>query len=123
MHGPASPEWRRSALILGWFASLGLGGCAHTSSEPGVTHYLGWVRVEQPRTFGPDELHVREATSIGLRVGNGIGIGYEHEARVYVPLDCRLVVLVRSELQLDRAVNQLNASGIKEGLCVVPFSP
>jgi hypothetical protein len=123
MLGAVNPEQRGAEWLLGGLVLLALSGCAHTGSEPGVTHYLGWVRVEQPRTVGPDELHVREATSIGLRVGNGIGIGYEHEARVYVPLDCRLVVLVRSELQLDRAVSQLNASGIKEGLCVVPVSP
>jgi hypothetical protein len=102
---------------------LDLGGCANTGSDAGVTHYLGWVRVEQPRTVGPDELHARSATAIGLWVHNGIGVGYQHEQRVYVPMDCRLVVLVTSPEQLERTVVELNTIGIKEGLCVVPFSP
>jgi hypothetical protein len=101
---------------------VALGGCAHTSAEPGVTHYFGWVRVEQPRVFGPDEVHVRDSTMVGLRLGDGIGIGYEREQRVVVPLDCRLVVLVSSPLQLEQAVGRLNATGIREGLCVVPYS-
>jgi len=110
-------------LLFGLLLLLGLGGCAHSGSDAGVTHYLGWVRVEQPRTVGSDELHARSATAIGLWVGNGMGIGYQHDQRVYVPLDCRLVLLVKSPEQLERTVVQLNAVGIKEGLCVAPFSP
>ncbi len=100
--------------------ALALGGCAQTAGGD-VTHYFGWVRVERPRT-SDQSVVADHYTSVGLRVRDGVGLGYAREQRVYVPLDCRLVVLVRNQAQLDRAIDQLQSTFGRDGLCVSPVN-
>jgi hypothetical protein len=112
-----SDTTRRLAAVA--LASL-LTACANTSGN-GVTHYFGWVRVEQPQTSAR-EVVADHYTMVGLRVAGGVGLGYMREQRVYVPLDCRLVLLVRNQQELDRAIDQLQSTFGKDGVCVSPVN-
>ncbi|MNR26673.1 hypothetical protein D3C85_1439030 [compost metagenome] len=62
-------------------------------------------------------VYTSSTSVLGLYAGNGVGIGYVRDRRVVVPLDCRLVVLVANQQQLDHAMQRLNAMGKTGGLC------
>ncbi len=80
-------------------------------------HYFGYVRVIIPPSHPAEEVQASDVATIGLRIANGIGVGYMHDYRLAVPLDCRLVVLVRNQQQLDHTLKILSKT-MKEDLCV-----
>lgn len=91
-----------------------------TVSDNGSTikHYFGYVRVIEPPATGPDDqFNISEIETIGVRLVNGIGVGYFYERNEYIPLDCRLVVRVADKQQLERVLETLTPI-IREGLCV-----
>jgi|GEM_PF-784186 len=82
-----------------------------------VRHYFGYVRVVVPQAAADQPVYTSSTSVLGLYAGNGVGIGYVRDRRVVVPLDCRLVVLVANQQQLDHAMQRLNAMGKTGGLC------
>ena len=83
-----------------------------------VTHHFGYVKVVTPAPNAPDAGVVSLGLeTYGLRLEDGLGIGFFSDKKLYIPLDCRIVVLVANQAQLDRAIEHLNASA-KEGVCV-----
>lgn len=99
------------------------GGCASkVSIHPNgtlVRHYFGYVRVEVPQADASQPVYVSDVSTLGIRVGNGIGVGYLREKQIVVPLDCRLVILVSNQGQLDDAVKKLSFFEGLPGLCAV----
>jgi hypothetical protein len=101
------------ALAIGLAAS----SCVGTidTAKPTTTSYLGLIRVVVP----PDETSrviAFDVKAVGLRVGNGFGIGFFDDDRLYVPLDCRTVILVANQSQLDSAIHTVKNMG--EDICV-----
>lgn len=91
-----------------------------TVSDNGSTikHYFGYVRVIEPPTVGPDgQFKVSEVETFGVRIVRGLGFGYFHERNEHIPLDCRLVIRVANEQQLEKVLETLSPI-MKEGLCV-----
>ncbi|MBF0563788.1 MAG: hypothetical protein HQK89_00955 [Nitrospirae bacterium] len=84
-----------------------------------VKHYFGYVKVIEPPTFGHnEEFKVSEIETFGLRIYNGMGVGYFHERNEFIPLDCRLVIRVTDKRQLDRVFETLsNTKIMEEGIC------
>lgn len=83
-----------------------------------IKHYFGYVRVIEPPTVGPDgQFKVSEVETFGVRIVRGLGFGYFHERNEHIPLDCRLVIRVANEQQLEKVLETLSPI-MKEGLCV-----
>ncbi|GJM30601.1 MAG: hypothetical protein DHS20C17_32360 [Cyclobacteriaceae bacterium] len=102
----------KSALLL--LLLLGA-GCSTVNPDGTISrHYFGYVKVIIPGTKG--DVSAVDITTVGLRIGKGIGLGYLHDYRLAAPLDCRIVVIVKNQNQLDHAVNML--SKMEENLCV-----
>ena len=64
-----------------------------------------------------------DVSVVGLRVSNGVGVGYSRDRQVVVPLDCRLAIMVANQAQLDDALARLPALLGNSGICAVinPF--
>lgn len=73
-----------------------------------VRHYLGYVRVVVPQAEAGQPVYVSDVSTLGIRVSDGFGVGFMRDKQVVVPLDCRLVVLVATQKQLDDAVEKLS---------------
>lgn len=101
-----------SVRIVGVLLLSAAGGCASSFTvQPDgtmVRRYLGYVRVEVPQAEGAQPVYVSDVSTVGIRVGDGFGIGFFRDKQVAVPLDCRLVVLVSTQEQLDDAVRKLS---------------
>lgn len=100
-----------------------LAGCGTTARiEPDgslVRHYLGYVKVVVPQAASRNAVYTSDVSVIGLRVGNGVGVGYSRDRQVVVPLDCRLAVMVANQAQLDEALARLPALLDRSGVCAV----
>jgi hypothetical protein len=106
-------------LLATLSATPALTGCAGAPYlEPDgtlVRHYLGYVRVAIPQAAGRSPVYTSDVTVYGLRAGGGLhkeegfSLGYARERQVVVPLDCRVVVMVRTQAQLEHAHRALSA--------------
>jgi hypothetical protein len=81
--------------------------------------FFGIVSIEPSTAASTDQLNVRQldVTNIGLRVSPGIGIGYMRDQTLSVPLECSLVIFIRSPLQLENAIQVLQRVP-KENVCM-----
>ncbi len=114
-----------SEALLASAALVAVAGCAPiaTVNADGTIahHYIGYVKVIVPPSVASSEsVHALDVSSIGLQVRDGVGVGYFRDSRVAVPLDCRLVVLVRTQEQLERAIEILKPMK-GDGLCATVY--
>ena len=116
--------------MLAWSVWLLLSGCTTLSVDGpagagGRRTYVGLVTVEMPldsrNTLAVPQVRQIDFTTIGLRIEHGVSLGYLKDRVLNVPMDCRLVVFVRSPMELDHAERVLRALS-KEEPCVVKFS-
>lgn len=111
----------RTWLIVSLCAALG----ACTTIDPSKAHvsalYFGIVQVVTPpvtrNTAAQSDAPVTAIDSrvFGVRLQNGIGAGYFHDQNYVVPPDCRVVIFVQTQEQLDSISHQL--ADFKEGIC------
>lgn len=96
--------------------------CALPGPDGGLApgDYFGWVKIADPPS-DPTAVARQDLAAVGLRIGNGIGLGYFREQRLSVPLDCRVVVFVQNGAQ-QRWVEDVLGT-IKEGVCSAVLSP
>lgn len=93
-----------------------------------VRHYVGYVRVAIPQAAARSPVYTSDVIVYGLRAGGGLhkeegfSIGYARERQVVVPLDCRVVVVVRNQAQLEHAHRALSAL-VDTGSACVAVSP
>ena len=90
-----------------------------------IEHHYGYVRVVKPPTRAASENFRAEGiTTVGIKIDNGIGIGFFRADRIYVPLDCRIVSIVSSQAQFDHLVEILSKFE-RDSLCVAvaPSAP
>lgn len=108
------PRANSAALLL---AAVGaLGGCTTVSIETpdgfgGDRTYLGIVTLRAPydtaQVANLPRVRQYDVTTVGLRLKDGLGLGYLRDRWLVVPLDCRLVVIVRSGDELRHAARML----------------
>ena len=100
----------------GMFIACLLAGCAFNEGKTRITHHVGYIKIVESEgsTAGVVSRSVR---TVGVRVEDGIGVGYFDEKHIVVPLDCRLVIITQSQAQLDEALQYLENLQRKE-LCV-----
>ena len=98
--------------------------CACTTIDASKSHvtatYLGIVRVVSPGSSanaaaGGAPVTALDTRVFGLRLQDGIGAGYFHDQNYEVPTDCRVVIFVQTQEQLDQLSHQF--ADFKEGIC------
>lgn len=100
--------------IAGTFLACLLVGCI--SQDGTTTYHIGYVKILEVEG-STDGVTSKSIRSIGVRVGSRIGVGYFDERRVAIPLDCRLVIIVKDQSQLNEALQRLKGMQWRE-LCV-----
>jgi hypothetical protein len=109
-----------------------LGGCTTLSVDgahgpQGRRTFVGVVHVDAP--IGPmsgsaaARVRVWDVTTLGLRLGDGVSLGYAKDRLLSIPLDCRLVIFVRDLAQMQHAqslIQHLNTEGSPECLAREP---
>ena len=79
--------------VAGLFIACLIAGCAFHDGS--TTHIIGYARVVETEN-STDGIVLKGVQMVGARIGDGIGAVYFNEKRIIVPLDCRLVVIVRN---------------------------
>ena len=100
--------------VAGLFGVCLIMGCAFRDGT--TTHIIGYARIVETESPA-DGVVLKGVQMVGARVGDGIGVGYFNEKRIIVPLDCRLVVIVRNRTQLEEVSRRLAGLQRRE-LCV-----
>ena len=101
-------------IAAGLFGVCLITGCTFQGGN--TTHHIGYVQTIDAKG-STDGVSSKAIRTIGVRFRDGIGVGYFDEKRVVVPLDCRLVIIVRNQAQLDEALQRLEGLKGRE-LCV-----
>jgi hypothetical protein len=109
---------------------------ADTDHDQSITeYYLGAVKVVTPAIYAPAEsIRSIEVKNFGFWLsidsrpyteemnGFGAGLGYRHVDRQNIPLDCRLVIIAKTQQELDKIIEKLKLSKEqKEALCVINY--
>jgi len=94
-------------------------GCASTTTvdKEGrvVVHNFGYVKIIKPPIYPADKnINVTGARLLGFSVGDGFTIGYKTSEYIYMPSDCRVLVVVKDESQLDHMMKEMSLIGEEE---------
>jgi hypothetical protein len=83
-----------------------LSGCAGIQPQDGTQtvtrRYAGWLEVTERHS--PQGSQVERVRGLGVRLGNGVLIGGFDDRRLHLPSDCRLVVILKNEEQVQQWV-------------------
>ena len=83
-----------------------------------VRRYFGYLEVIDPPTTNlPPDAEVRGGRVYGVKVENGVTLGYSETSVVRVPFDCRAVILVKTHEQLDQIEQLLNGIAKEGDIC------
>jgi hypothetical protein len=113
---------RAAAHLFCLCLGASLAGCVSTAAvrPDGMVErqYWGYLKyaVTDPR-WPAQKLTRSDITAIGLRAENGIGIGYFRDQSITAPLDCRLLVVVQSNEQLERVLAFIKTTNSGVNLC------
>jgi len=122
------------ALIM---LACAVAGCTeYTDDGDLVRHHFGYVKVISPPVHAPETaVRVLEVETYGAWVevgsiqagpgqsGTGAGLGYQHDRREFIPLDCRLIVRMTSRDQINQFLELWEAGNYgEEGICVIKDS-
>ena len=99
-----------------------LAGCTNLQSPDdsgrAVRRYFGLVQiVRSPSVQMPPDAEVEGVRVYGLKLDRGLTLGFSQTSIVRVPADCRAVILVKSQEQLDQVKQFLSAMTKKGDLC------
>jgi hypothetical protein len=82
-----------------------------------IVHRFGYFKTIQSPVYPENKnINVKGITLIGLSAGEGFTVGYKSNETIEIPLDCRVIVIVKSDSQLQHLIKELNLIG-KEDLC------
>lgn len=85
-------------------------------------HYVGYVKVLVPDSHSRgSRVSASDVSAVGLRIQDGVGVGYFRDREVTTPLDCRVVFLVKDNKQLEETVNLLHNKLGENNLCAAIF--
>lgn len=85
-------------------------------------HYIGYVKVLVPDSqFKEGRVSASDISAIGLRIENGVGVGYFRDREITTPLDCRVVFLAKDREQLKETVDLLHNKMGGNNLCATVF--
>ena len=98
-----------------------------------VRHHFGYVKVITPAVHAPETaVRVLDIETYGLwsywdtrsqgedAGGVGAGMGYSHDHREMIPLDCRVIFKVKNKQQIQYILETLKDMNIpKGGICAI----
>lgn len=103
-----------SIVLLMFFCATFLCSCfsSKTKGKNGnvVSHHFGYTRFQAPPSASKNtegDFKVNDIRTWGIRISKGVGIGYSRERNEYIPYDCRLVIRVANEEQMEKVQNLL----------------
>lgn len=96
-----------------------LSGCASKTivDEHGrvVIHNFGYVKIVKPPVFPAEKaINVTGAELVGFSVGDAFTIGYKSSEFMNIPIDCRVLVVVKNAVQLQHLINEFSLIGEDE---------
>ncbi len=99
-----------------------ISGCTTTTYKfkdgSSSSSYFGYIKFIEPPTLSPnDDFKVVEIEAYGIRIMNGLGLGYFHERLETIPLDCRIVIRVMNREQF-KMMEEILLPIAKEGVCI-----
>ncbi len=101
-----SRRWHSTPRTLHLLAASALAaGCASSSDSAVTRRYAGWLEVTERSEAGSTQ--IERVRGVGLRIGNGVLLGGFDERLVSLPPDCRLVLIVKTEEQLQQWARRL----------------
>ncbi len=109
-------------MFIIFLSILSMPGCATTTykfkDDSSSSSYFGYIKFIEPPTLSPnDDFKVAEIEAYGIRIMNGLGVGYFHERLETIPLDCRIVIRVMNREQF-KMIEEILLPIAKEGLCI-----
>ncbi len=111
-----------------------ISGCAsYTENGELVRHHFGYVKVITPAVHAPESaVRSLEVETYGIWVnmdnrsdpenigGFGTGLGYKYDRRDFIPLDCRVVIRVKTIEEFKKILKELQTSENQEGgICII----
>lgn len=125
---------RGGLKILVFGMSVILFGCA-SYNENGelVRHHFGYVKVITPAIHAPDAavtsleietygvwLNTDTRNSLSNTYNYGVGVGYQYDRRDFIPLDCRIVVRIKTKNEFNRFMELISHNiSREEGICII----
>ena len=111
----------RASLAIGLCGALSACTTIDASKDHVSATYFGIVRVVTPPvaanaaagTAAP--VTAVDTQAFGFRVTDGLGLGYFHDQQYEIPPDCRVVVFVQNQQQLEQIAREF--ADFKEGIC------
>jgi hypothetical protein len=107
-------------MVLSSFLYVaGCSGIATTEADGAIAHhYFGYVKVINPASQDHSrQVLGSDVSTLGIRIGNGVGFGYMRDQYLSIPLDCRFVIFVKDKQQFDYVAAQV-FDKFEEGPCV-----
>lgn len=126
-------KWRRIIFII-LFGVWNLMACTrYLDSGEMVRHHFGYVRIVTPAVHAPETaVRILDIETYGLwfywdtrsqgedAAGYGTGLGYSHDHRELIPLDCRIIFRVKNKQQIQYILQTLREMNISEGgICAI----
>ncbi|EGQ7674498.1 TPA: hypothetical protein ACF367_002953 [Vibrio parahaemolyticus] len=94
------------------FIIISTGCTAHTTvDERGrvVIHNFGYVKIiKSPVISVNKEINVTGYKLFGFSVGEGLTLGYKSNEYMSIPMDCRLLIIVQNQNQMEQLLDELD---------------
>jgi len=128
---PNALKWITFIVLCGSWSMV---ACTrYMDSGEMVRHHFGYVKVITPAVHAPETaVRVLDIETYGAwsywdtrsqgedAAGYGTGLGYSHDHRELIPLDCRIVFRVKNKQQIDYILTTLKEMDIpEEGICAI----
>jgi hypothetical protein len=111
-----------------------MAGCAsYTENGELIRHHFGYVKVITPAIHAPEAAVTSlEVETYGIWMstdsrsateytqGYGAGLGYQYDRRDFIPLDCRVVIRIKTKNEFNDFIKQINHDkNMEEGICII----
>lgn len=112
---------RLSCLLA---VSLITAGCVSPVVHEGyrTRSYFGWTTVTEKLQANADP-QVEIVKNVGVKIGQGLGLGYSEDVRVHLPMGCGVVIFVQNLDQLDQLFNVYPHLRQGDNPCIKPGAP
>ena len=100
---------------------LQLGCASYTSIDDKgrvVVHHFGYVKLVKPPVYPNNmEINVTGVTLVGFSVGDGFTLGYKNSKLIQVPMDCRVLIIVKDAAQFNHMLDEFSDVIKGEDIC------
>lgn len=111
--------FRTILLLSGAFSFCGCSIVSDAERGTETAWRLGLTRIETQTN--PDKVSITDTATLGgWSTGSDVGFGFKNSTQLLVPRECRLVIIVQNNEQLENLKNLLGSELIseKDDLCL-----